>query len=31
MLKDGRIAFEGSANDLREAARRDAYIGEFLS
>ena len=31
MLKDGRIAFEGSANDLREAARRDAYIGQFLS
>lgn len=31
MLKDGRIAFEGSANELREASRKDAYIGEFLS
>jgi phospholipid/cholesterol/gamma-HCH transport system ATP-binding protein len=31
MLKDGRIAFEGSANELREASRRDPYIGEFLS
>jgi len=31
MLKDGRIAFEGSANDLRQAARRDAYLGQFLS
>jgi phospholipid/cholesterol/gamma-HCH transport system ATP-binding protein len=31
MLKDGGIAFEGSANELRAAARRDPYIGEFLS
>jgi len=31
MLKDGGIAFEGSANELRDAARRDPYIGEFLS
>jgi phospholipid/cholesterol/gamma-HCH transport system ATP-binding protein len=31
MLKDGRIAFEGNANALREASQRDAYIREFLS
>jgi phospholipid/cholesterol/gamma-HCH transport system ATP-binding protein len=31
MLKDGRIAFEGGADDLREAARRDAYMKAFLS
>jgi len=31
MLKDGLIAFEGTADELRDAARRDAYIGAFLS
>lgn len=31
MLKDGGIAFEGSANELRDASRRDPYIREFLS
>jgi len=31
MLKDGRIAFEGNASELREAARRDPYIQQFLS
>jgi len=31
MLKDGRVAFEGNANELRDAARADAYIGAFLS
>jgi phospholipid/cholesterol/gamma-HCH transport system ATP-binding protein len=31
MLKDGRVAFEGGADDLREAARRDAYLKAFLS
>jgi phospholipid/cholesterol/gamma-HCH transport system ATP-binding protein len=31
MLKDGRIAFEGSANELRAASRTDPYIREFLS
>jgi phospholipid/cholesterol/gamma-HCH transport system ATP-binding protein len=31
MLRDGQIAFEGSANELRDASRRDAYLGEFLS
>jgi ABC-type transporter Mla maintaining outer membrane lipid asymmetry ATPase subunit MlaF len=29
MLKDGRIAFEGNAHELREA--RDTYITTFLS
>jgi phospholipid/cholesterol/gamma-HCH transport system ATP-binding protein len=31
MLKDGRIAFEGNASELREASRRDPYIQQFLS
>jgi len=31
MLKDGRIAFEGNASELREAAGRDEYIRSFLS
>jgi phospholipid/cholesterol/gamma-HCH transport system ATP-binding protein len=31
MLKDGRIAFEGNASELREAARADRYIDAFLS
>jgi phospholipid/cholesterol/gamma-HCH transport system ATP-binding protein len=31
MLKDGRILFEGNASELREAAKRDAYIRAFLS
>ena len=31
MLKDGRIAFEGNATELREAAKKDAYIHAFLS
>ena len=31
MLKDGRIAFEGHAAEIREAARSDAYIRAFLS
>jgi phospholipid/cholesterol/gamma-HCH transport system ATP-binding protein len=31
MLKDGRIAFEGNASELREAARRDPYLHSFLS
>lgn len=31
MLKDGRIAFEGNASELREAARKDPYIDAFLS
>lgn len=31
MLKDGRIAFEGHAPELREAARHDEYIRNFLS
>jgi len=31
MLKDGRIAFEGNASELREAAKRDEYIRSFLS
>ena len=31
MLKDGRIAFEGSANELRDASQRDPYLREFLS
>jgi hypothetical protein len=31
MLKDGRIAFEGNASELREAARTDKYIDAFLS
>lgn len=31
MLKDGRVAFEGNANELRDAARADPYLQEFLS
>jgi phospholipid/cholesterol/gamma-HCH transport system ATP-binding protein len=31
MLKDGRIAFEGNATELRDAAQRDQYIHAFLS
>ena len=31
MLKDGRIAFEGNASELREAATKDPYIEAFLS
>jgi phospholipid/cholesterol/gamma-HCH transport system ATP-binding protein len=31
MLKDGRIAFEGHASELRQAAERDEYIRNFLS
>jgi phospholipid/cholesterol/gamma-HCH transport system ATP-binding protein len=31
MLKDGRIAFEGNASELREAARQNPYLRAFLS
>ena len=31
MLRDGRIAFEGTADELRETAARDPYIHAFLS
>jgi phospholipid/cholesterol/gamma-HCH transport system ATP-binding protein len=31
MLRDGRISFEGSAEELRAAAERDSYIHAFLS
>jgi phospholipid/cholesterol/gamma-HCH transport system ATP-binding protein len=31
MLRDGRIAFEGNAAELRAAAARDPYIHSFLS
>ena len=31
MLKDGLIAFEGHAGEIREAARTDSYIRAFLS
>ena len=31
MLRDGRIAFEGNAGELRAAAARDPYIEAFLS
>jgi phospholipid/cholesterol/gamma-HCH transport system ATP-binding protein len=31
MLKDGQIAFEGNATELREMATRDAYIHAFLN
>ena len=31
MLKDGRIAFEGNAVEIREAAKTDSYIRAFLS
>ena len=31
MLKDGRIAFEGNATELRETAAQDPYVHAFLS
>src|ERR1700752_2128265 len=31
MLRDGRIAFEGTADELRAAAAKDSYIHAFLS
>ena len=31
MLKDGRIAFEGNAQELREVASHDPYIRAFLT
>jgi phospholipid/cholesterol/gamma-HCH transport system ATP-binding protein len=31
MLRDGRIAFEGNASELREAQQKDPYITAFLS
>jgi phospholipid/cholesterol/gamma-HCH transport system ATP-binding protein len=31
MLRDGRIAFEGNAGELRDAAKKDPYIDAFLS
>jgi phospholipid/cholesterol/gamma-HCH transport system ATP-binding protein len=31
MLREGRIAFEGNAAELREAAAKDSYIHAFLS
>ena len=31
MLKDGRIAFEGNAQELRAVAEKDPYIEAFLS
>jgi phospholipid/cholesterol/gamma-HCH transport system ATP-binding protein len=31
MLKDGRIAFEGNASEMRAAAAKDPYIHAFLS
>jgi phospholipid/cholesterol/gamma-HCH transport system ATP-binding protein len=31
MLKDGQIAFEGNASELRGAAQKDTYIDAFLS
>lgn len=31
LLRDGQIAFEGNASELREIARRDTYIQAFLS
>jgi phospholipid/cholesterol/gamma-HCH transport system ATP-binding protein len=31
MLKDGRIAFEGNASELREASETDPYINAFLN
>lgn len=31
MLREGRIAFEGNASELREIARRDRYVKAFLS
>ena len=31
MLRDGKIAFEGNAGELRAAANVDPYIDAFLS
>ena len=31
MLKDGRIAFEGNASELREVSETDPYVQAFLS
>ena len=31
MLRDGRIAFEGNASELREVSAKDQYIEAFLS
>ena len=31
MLRDGKIAFEGNATELREAQAKDPYIASFLS
>jgi phospholipid/cholesterol/gamma-HCH transport system ATP-binding protein len=31
MLKDGRIAFEGNASELREMSTKDPYLEAFLS
>ena len=31
MLRDGRIALEGTAAELRDAAAKDPYINAFLS
>jgi phospholipid/cholesterol/gamma-HCH transport system ATP-binding protein len=31
MLRDGRIGFEGTADELRAAAAKDSYIHSFLS
>ncbi len=31
MLRDGKIAFEGNASELRAAVKRDPYIEAFLS
>jgi phospholipid/cholesterol/gamma-HCH transport system ATP-binding protein len=31
MLRNGEIAFEGNASDLRRAAEKDAYLHAFLS
>ena len=31
MLRDGRIAFEGNAAELRAAVEKDPYIQAFLS
>jgi phospholipid/cholesterol/gamma-HCH transport system ATP-binding protein len=31
MLREGKIAFEGNASELREAQRREPYIEAFLS
>ena len=31
MLKEGRIAFEGNASELRAASKKDPHLGAFLS